>query len=173
MDLVLRLDALTYGLVSGSPLILMVQPTHDRTSNHLVPCILRGRNRSAPSRNLLRNPLMWSCLIEVDHIGIEHALELLLLKDQQVIETFLPYAPQEAFADGISAWRMNRRSEDPYRARFRHTSKARPKFAIVIPNQILGSLSIGGGFSQLLRHPGIGRQASDADVDPPSLTSIR
>src|SRR5215471_21851735 len=136
-------------LVSGSPLIIMVQPTHDRTSNHLVPCILRGRNRFAPSGNLLPNPLMRSCLVEVDHIGIEHALELLLLKDQQVIEAFLSDAPQEAFADGISAWRMNRRFEDLDRARFRHTRKARPKFGIIIPNQILGGLSIRSGFSQL------------------------
>ena len=95
------------------------------------------------------------------------------MQNQQVIEAFLTHAPQEALTDGIGSRGMNRRFEDLDRARFRHTSKARPKFAIVIPNQILGSLSIGGGFSQLLRHPGIGRRASDADVDPPSLTSIR
>src|SRR5215467_8528734 len=94
-----------------------------------------------------------SGLVEVDHIGIEHALELLLLKDQQVIEAFLPHAPQEAFADGISAWRINRRFEDLDRARFRHTSKARPKFGIIIPNQILGGLSIGSGFSQRYAPP--------------------
>ena len=93
MDLVLQLDALTYGPVSGSPVIVMVQPTNDRKSNHLVACILRGRNQSEPFRNLLRKPLMGSCLVEVGHIAIEHALELLLLQDQQVIQTCLSDAP--------------------------------------------------------------------------------
>jgi hypothetical protein len=36
----------------------MVQPTHDRTSNHFAPCTLRGRNRATLFRNLLSNPLM-------------------------------------------------------------------------------------------------------------------
>ena len=65
-------------------MVVMVEPTHDRKSDHLVPCILSGRNRSALFRYLLRNPLMRSCPVEVHHIGIEHALELLLLKDQQM-----------------------------------------------------------------------------------------
>jgi hypothetical protein len=67
----------------------MVQPTHDGKSDHLVACILRGRNQSALFRDLLPNPLMRSCLVEVDHIGIEHALELPLMQNQQVIEAFL------------------------------------------------------------------------------------
>ena len=88
---------------------------------------------------------------------MEHALELLLLKDQQVIEAFLPHTPQKAFADGVGAFRMNRRFEDLDSARFRHTSKARPELAIVITDQVLGCVPIWGRFSQLLRHPGIGR----------------
>ena len=116
---------------------------------------------------------MGSCPIEVVHIGIEHALELFLMQDQQVVQAFLSDAPQKAFANGIGSWRMNRRFEQLDATGCRHPSKAGPKFAVVITYQILGCLSIGGGFSQLLGHPGIGRRASDADVDPPSLTSIR
>jgi len=67
----------------------MMQTTHNRKGNHLVPCILRGRNRSEPVRNLLRQPLMRPCLVEVPHIGIQDALELPLLQDQQVIQAFL------------------------------------------------------------------------------------
>jgi hypothetical protein len=84
----------------------MVQPTHDRKSHYLVACILRGRNRPEPFRYLLRNPLMRSCLVEVDHIGIEHALELPLMQNQQMIEAFLPHAPQEALTDRIGSWRV-------------------------------------------------------------------
>src|ERR1700674_2837581 len=47
----------------------------------------------------------------------------------------------------------------------RYPSKARPKFAGVIPNQVLWRLSIRSGFSQLLGHPGIGRRARDAHMN--------
>jgi len=108
---------------------------------------------------------MGSCLVEVHHIGIEHALELPLVEDQQMVEAFLPHTSQEAFTDSIGSWGMNRRFEDLDSARFRYTSKARPELAIVITNQILRRLPIGSRLSQLLRHPGIGRRACDANMD--------
>ena len=82
----------------------MVQPTQDRKSDHLVPCILSARNRSALFRGLLPDPLMRPCPIEVGNIAIEHSLELLLLKDQQVVQAFLPHTPHETLADGIGSW---------------------------------------------------------------------
>ena len=108
---------------------------------------------------------MRSCLVEVGDIGLEHALELLLLKDQQVVQAFLPHAPQKAFADGIGSWRVNRRLEKFDATGHRHARKAGPKLAIVITDQILGCLPIGGGFTQLLGHPGIGRRACHAYMD--------
>ncbi len=51
---------------------------------------------------------MRSCPVEVGDIAIEHALELLILKDQQVIEAFLPQAPHEALADRIGSGCMKR-----------------------------------------------------------------
>ncbi len=96
---------------------------------------------------------------------MEDALELPLVEDQQMVEAFLPHTSQEAFTDSIGSWGMNRRFEDLDRARFRYTSKARPELAIVITNQILRRLPIGSGLSQLLRHPGIGRRACDANMD--------
>ncbi len=51
---------------------------------------------------------MWSGLVEVRDVHIEDALELPLMEDQQVVQAFLPHAPQEAFADGIGSWRMIR-----------------------------------------------------------------
>src|SRR2546429_6363235 len=50
----------------------------------------------------------------------------------------------------------------------RHSRKARPEFAIVISNEIFRRLPIGGGFSQLLRHPGISRGSRHAYMDNPS-----
>ncbi len=96
-----QLSCQTRSPASGCPAVVMVQPTHDRTSDHLVPCILRGRNRSALYRYLLPHALMRSCLVEVHHIGIEDALELPLMQDQYVVQAFLPDTPQEALTDRI------------------------------------------------------------------------
>ena len=121
----------------------MVQPTHDRTSDHLVPCILSGKARAALFRELLPNAWMRSCLVEVNHIGIEHALELPLMQNQQMIEAFLPHAPQEALTDRIGSWRVIGGCENLDATGPRHTSEAGPKFGIVITNEILRCLSIG------------------------------
>jgi hypothetical protein len=86
MDLVHQLDSRTRGPASGYPSVVMVEPTDDRKSEHLIPCILSGRNRAAPFRYLLLDPLMRSCPVEVHHVLIEHTLELLLAEDQQVVQ---------------------------------------------------------------------------------------
>ena len=165
MDLLHQLDARTRGPASGCPVVVMVEPTDDRKSEHLIPCILRGRNRVAPFRYLLLDPLMWSCSVEVHHVLIEHALELLLAEDQQVVQAFLSDAPHIAFADGIGSWCMIRGFENLDRTCCRYTSEEGPKFAIVISNKILGCLPIRGRFPGLLRYPRVGRRSCHSDMD--------
>ena len=46
---------------------------------------------------------MWSGSIEILHIAVEYPVELLFVEDEQVVKTFLPHTPQEAFADRIGA----------------------------------------------------------------------
>jgi hypothetical protein len=46
---------------------------------------------------------VWLCPVEVHHVLSEHALELLLAEDQQVVQAFLSAAPHIAFADRIGA----------------------------------------------------------------------
>jgi hypothetical protein len=113
----------------------------------------------------LLNPLMWSRPIEVCHILIEHALELLLMEDQQMVKAFLPHTPHKAFADGVRAWRVIRRFENLNGTCCCHPSEAGPKFAIIITNQILRCLPIRRGFSKLLRNPGIGGRSCHSHVD--------
>lgn len=84
MALVHQLAARPRGPASGCPAVIMVQPTHHRKSDHLVACILRERNQSALFRDLLPNPLMGSCSVEVHDIRIQDPLELLFLKNQQM-----------------------------------------------------------------------------------------
>ena len=103
---------------------------------------------------------MWPRLIEVDNIGLEKSVELLLVEDQKVLKTFSPHAPQKAFADGIRL-----RSSVGYPKHLDATCccysrKTRPKFPVIIPNQIAWLFSIRSRFSQLLCYPGIGGRAS-------------
>jgi len=132
MDLAHQLDARTHGPASGCPVVVMVQPSHDWTSNHLIPCILRGRNRSDPVRNLLRHPLMGSCPIEVGDIAIEHALELFFMQGQQVVQAFLSYTPQETLTDGIGSWRVVWGLEKLDATGPRHSPETGTKLAVVI-----------------------------------------
>ena len=46
---------------------------------------------------------MRSCLVKVRYICIEDTLELLLIKDQQMVEALLPHTPQEALTNGIGS----------------------------------------------------------------------
>jgi hypothetical protein len=143
----------------------MVESTHSRNSDHLVPCMMRGRSRSAPFRNLLLNTLMRSGPVEIHHIPIEHPLQLLLAEDQQMVKAFLSRTPQKAFAGRIGSWCMKGRFENLNRTCCSHASKARPKFAIIITNQKLRCLPIRGGFSELLCDPRISRRSCHAYVD--------
>src|SRR6266567_480354 len=70
-----------------------------------------------------------------------------------MVEAFLPHTPQIAFADGIGSRCMIRRFQYLDATRFRHTSKARPEFAIVIPNEILWCLPIRSRLSQRYARP--------------------
>ena len=100
---------------------------------------------------------MRSGLIEVRYIEVKYALKLFLVEDQQVVKAFLSDTPQEAFADGIGSWSSIGCFEDLYGTGCSHTSETRPKFAIVITNEVLRCLPIRSGFPKLLRHPSVGR----------------
>ena len=54
---------------------------------------------------------MWSDLIKVLDIGTQDTMQLLLLQDEQVIQTLATHTAQKPFTDGIGAWRMNGRLE--------------------------------------------------------------
>src|SRR5215813_3450480 len=108
---------------------------------------------------------MRSCLIEIRGVRMEHTLELPLLNNQQMVEAFLPHTAQEALADGVGSWCMNRRLEQLDATGRRHSAETGSKLAVVITYQILWCLPIRGGFSKLLGHPGIGRRSRHAHVN--------
>ena len=115
---------------------------------------------------------MRPCLIEVGHIRLEDAVELLLLKYQQVIEAFLTNTAQEPLTDGIGSRSVNRRFKQLDATGPRHSAETGSILAVVITDQILRSLPIQGRFSQLLGHPGISWRSCDSDMDHSSCLEL-
>jgi hypothetical protein len=75
-------------------------------------------------------------------------MQLLLMKDQYVVQTLSPNTPQKAFTDGIGAFRVIRRFQYLDAARCCNTSETGPKLAIMIANEILWRVSIGSRLPQ-------------------------
>src|SRR5260370_14294320 len=93
--------------------------------------------------------------VEVVHIRVEHAVELLLMQDEQMIEALTPYTAEESLTDGIRArggiWGFKNLNV----TRLRNPSEAHPKLAVVITDEVLRPRTIGGGFPQLLCRPSL------------------
>src|SRR5260370_201002 len=117
---------------------------------------------------------MWSSLIEIDDRGFEKPGKLLLMQDEEVIQTFSPHAPQKTFTDGISAARVRYGVRSTLMLLVAATrARIRPEFAIIIPNQVFGCLPIRRRFAQLVRHPKIGRRARYIHMDDLSRRPVR
>ena len=84
----------------------MVQPTQQWNGANLVRLVCWRSRKHQWVRNLLFKPLMGSSLIKVENIGVEEAMELLLLENEEVIQAFPPHTAQKTFADGIRAARV-------------------------------------------------------------------
>jgi hypothetical protein len=92
-------------------------------------------------------------------------VELLLMQDEQVIETLAPYTAEKAFTEGIGSRGVIGGCEYLDATRVGDPSEARSNFALVIPDEVFRSLSIRCGFSQVLRNPGVCRSSCDAHMD--------
>lgn len=149
----------------GRSLVIVVQSTHHRNCNQMVRLVRWRYRKHWQNRNLLLDPLMRSGMIEVLFIRHEKSGELLLMENEEVIQTFSPYTPQKAFTDGVRLWSPVRRSKDLNATGGRHSCKIRTKFPVIIPNQIFWGLPVRSRFSQLLRYPLIGRSARYIDMN--------
>ena len=103
--------------------------------------------------------------VEVVHIGVEHALELLLMQDEQMVEALTSDTTEEALADRIRSRGMIRRFENLDATRLGNLREGHSKLTIVITDEVLRSHTIGGGFPKLLRGPSIRRRSCDAFVN--------
>lgn len=108
---------------------------------------------------------MWAGLVEVMNIRVEYALELLLIEDEQMIETLASHTPKKAFTDSIRSRCLIGCFENLDLTRVRNPCEAYPKLAIVIPKKVFRPLSPRRGFPKLLCGPSIGGISCDADMD--------
>ncbi len=108
---------------------------------------------------------MESSLIKVEDIAPEKPGELLLVQDQKVVQTFSSHAPQKAFTYGICLWSPIRGSKHFDATCCCYLCKTRPKFAIIIPNEVFRCLPVWSCFPQLLRYPLISRRARHIYMD--------
>jgi hypothetical protein len=69
----------------------VVQSTQDREGEDLATIVIWRDRLTIPFWNLLCGALMRSGSIEVLDIGMKDTIQLLLLKDEQVIETLSSY----------------------------------------------------------------------------------
>ena len=96
---------------------------------------------------------------------MKDTVQLLLLQDEQVIETLSSYTSQKAFTDRIGPWCVIRRDEHLDAARVCDSSETGSKLAVMITDEILWRLPIGSCLPQVLGSPGVGRRSRHPDVD--------
>ena len=82
-----------------------------------------------------------------------------------MIKTLSTHTSEKAFTDGIRSRGEIRGFENLDATRLGNPREAHPKLAIVITDEVLRPLAIGGGFLKLLCGPSVGRTSCDTDVD--------
>src|SRR5215471_293594 len=107
---------------------------------------------------------MGPSLVEVLGIGIEYSVELLLMQDEQMIETLTAHTSQKPFTAGIRSRGFIRCCEHLDVTRLRYMGEVRPKLAIVITDEALRSFAQSGGDPSLLCYPRIAGRPRHAHV---------
>ena len=143
----------------------MVQATQNGNGANLAQLIRRRSRKYRRIWNPLPKPLMGSSLIKVQCISPEEARELFLMENEEVIQAFSSHASQKAFANGIRLRSSKWRSKHLNPTGCGHSRKTCPKFLVIIPDEIFGRLPVWSRFSQLLRHPRIGRCSCHIHMD--------
>src|SRR5687767_10877159 len=54
---------------------------------------------------------MWPLLVVVPHELGQHRQQMLLVEDDEVVETFSAQSPDHSLRDGVRLWRVNRRGD--------------------------------------------------------------
>ena len=155
-------------------LIVMMKPTHHGNGANLVRLVWRRSSTHRRLRNPLPKPLMGSGLIEVHCICFEKPAEVLLMQDQEVIQTCSSHTSQKAFTDSIGPARVRYGVRSTFMPLVVATrAKFEPNFRSLSRIRYLGVCPYGVASRRGTCHPKIGRGTGHIHMDPPSATSAR
>jgi hypothetical protein len=82
----------------------VVQATQDWQGEDLASLLIERNRLTRPFWNLLPDALMRPGLVEVLDLGTQDTMQLLLMQDEQVIQTLATHATHKPFTDGIGPW---------------------------------------------------------------------
>jgi hypothetical protein len=105
--------------------------------------------------------------VEIGYVLRQHAPEVPLAEDEQVIDALASDAAEEALADGVCPRRADGRADHLEAACGRDPSERRPVVGVVVVDQEPGSGALRRRLAQLLGDSRVGGGAGDADVDDP------
>src|SRR4051812_1649972 len=124
---------------SGRPAVVVMQPAQHGDGDDERSWTGR-RPRPQGARDGLPDALVWPRGVEVRGVLPQHASQLPLAQDQDMIEALAPDAPEEALAGGICPRGPDGRAQDGDPAARRHAGEPRPVLAIVVADQKPGPL---------------------------------
>ena len=87
------------------------------------------------------------------------------MQNEQVIQTLASHTQEKAFTDGLRLRGVIRSCENLNGTRLRNPCEGHPELALSITDEILRSLTRGGGDPSLLCGPSVGGTSCDADMD--------
>jgi hypothetical protein len=90
--------------------VIVVQSTQDWQGEDLASLVIQRNWLPRPIWDLLPDALMRPGLVEVLDIGTQDTMQLLLLQNEQVIETLVTHAAHKPFTDGIGPWCQRQRN---------------------------------------------------------------
>ena len=93
---------------------------------------------------------------EVGDVLPQHASQVRLAQDEDVVEAPAPHAPEEALAGGVRPRCPDRGAHDRDPTAGRDAGERRPVLGVIVAGEVAGMPPEGRGLAQLLRDPGIG-----------------
>ena len=135
---------------------------HGEDGRRVLPWIWRCLDGSW---NRVRDPLMRPGVIVGVHVRSEHPAKMALVQDQEMIETLPADTAEEALTDGIAPGSMNRSPEHLDSARCRDASYHGAVLAVVVTDEVAGSLAKRRRFTELLGDPPIRRMGGHSHMN--------
>jgi transposase len=156
---------------SGRSSIIVMQAAQDREGNDWR-CRMQRSQMSRRFRDRLLNALVWPRRVKVCAVRPEHAAQLALVQDEQVVEARAPDAAEEPLADGIGARGPHGRPQHLAAAPRRDARELRAKRGVVVTDQEARPRAEGRCLTQVLCDPGVGRVPRHPDMDDPSRAQV-